>query len=310
MSHNLQFSWNANPVSDCGYRVYYRRKGEPAYQDFTELTTSATISNVPAGSYECKIKSTCCDGTEGDELPFGKNTWNKIAASALVVELPGGNAVEITLTPTLPVVYDIYLTGHVSVTNGGTTSTIPFGGVIPAGSTVVTFLIEDGGGNTVYLNPGDALGAVTLTMFTEDYNVSQIGNIENFDSGLTPDHTKPYFSVIPSWNGSPLELPSFFLKSYDPDGNGGGVLTFEFILDQLHGSVSSVDILIKDPGIANTEIGSVTVPLDTLGLNSFDITVTADPTGTQIAPDVYLVVEAVNTVTTQSLGTKRLCVVL
>lgn len=307
MSHNLSLTWNA-PASapSCGYRVQYRRSGQPSYTTTTSLLPSLTVSNVTYGCYEGNISSNCCSGDYSTPVPFGVNAYNEITISS--ADGPG-DTVEITITPAQWLSYQTYVTGTVTISTSPA-EVISFNQILASGLSNTVFTLQDPGGGDYILPPGAIVSSIVITGITEHFGTI-LGSIQNLDPIATPLYSQPYYDTIPVWNGSPLSLPSFILSDFTPDGNGGGVLDFQFILSSINVSIPNVTINIVDSSLSpNQIIGTAIVPMTTLGLNSFSVTVTASPGGESIGPSSAVEVHAINPLSGTQLDLKKLCVIL
>ena len=289
MAQSLTILWHPPvPNPTCNYIVAYRAKSAASYT-FVDTTSSTSgvnslvVPGMPPACYEGFVQSNCC----GDNLSdlthsyWGINAWQPMYFNISFDIFTHGFLVTATSVYSNP--YSVLVSGSfVATTTSGGTS-VPFSFTYTAGSTIYTgsFGTAPGGMSTTY-------SGITATMSPVFDNG---GNLQQRDAVSTPQYFGFYNTsgctsgstsgcTAPTWNGSPILLPSFTLDGFnvtseDTMGNPiGGQLLVSWIQSATFGGgsgiYSSITFQIYD-STGTTLQGTVTVPYGVAGLNNASI---------------------------------------
>jgi hypothetical protein len=260
---NLVINWNSPvPQPECGYEINYRRNYDPAYTSVNTsgATSGNTVSEVikfPA-CYEGYIQSDCCSENLSEQVGFGYNAYSTFTLS--IIASPNGYY-QATITSTVTNPYPTLIKGTFDATTSGGTGTI-FQLIYPAN----------------VLNNTQTFGSFTPGSYTvsnlnvnfNEANFDQGGQLQQFDSVFTPPYTKLYWVNNTSgatWNGSPIELPSFILRAFNVTAvdTGGSPLQGNLLISWISGSLyhnavspyDRVTFKVYDPDL--TLMGTTTV---------------------------------------------------
>jgi hypothetical protein len=292
MAQSLIITWTAPiPLPSCNYVVAYRAKDVASY---TYVNTSGNTSGINSLSilgllpacYEGFVESFCCKDSYSDATTsrWGVNTYQPLYPTISVL----GSARTFSITLTAPyanpyaMLCSVFVAAYTvdTVTSFTATYSVTF----PAGATSYTFTEFNGS-----IDP--------TTIITERY-ISPISPV--FDNGGTLQqrdavNTPQYFAfyntsgctsgttsgcTAPTWNGSPIVLPSFTLDGFnvtavDTMGNPiAGNLLVSWVQSGTFGGGSgiyhTITFQIFD-STGTTLQGTVTVPYGVAGLNNASI---------------------------------------
>lgn len=280
MSQSLIISWTSPiPSPACGFTAAYRANGIPSYTTInTSGNTSGETISIPSLSpacYEGYIESNCCGTSLSANSPFGVNSWQPLYANLVY----GQTTVTLNITTAYPNPYNSIISGGlVFVTSGGTTVR-PFTLHFPAGTTIIS------GSDTKYSD----VATITISAITPSFDNG--GALQQYDSVATPQYFQFYNTsgctsgstsgcTIPSWNGSPIVLPSFILRAFNvtaTDISGTKVIAGDIIVSWIQhfvyqggsGIYSHVTFNVYDPD--TSLMGSITIPAGQVGLNTVTI---------------------------------------
>lgn len=281
LSQSLIITWTApTPNPSCGYSTVYRANGNPFYTSInTSGNTSGGTISIPSlapACYEGYVDSNCCNGNVSVNSPFGVNAYQPIFVNLTWI---GGFNYTIYISTYYPNPYDVRVSGFFTSTSG----TTHYDGVLPAGTTTISITIGGSGGPVS-----------SYTQARADYYFDNGGALQQYDSVSTPQYFQFYNTsgctsgqtsgcVSPSWNGSPLTLPSFILRAFnvttvDTNGNAlAGNLLISWIQDYVYnggtGIYSGIIFRVLDDD-DDSVMGTITVPFGQPGLNTATIPLT------------------------------------
>ena len=193
----------ASPPADCGYKVKYRKNGASSY---TEVNTSgSTVSAVISAPccIEGTVQGDCCDGNLSTTVPFGINSYSQIFVDIQVSNTPSLHY-KAVITTEYPNPYRTVIAGTFRTTGGGG-QTLNYQITFPANSTEATVTII--GITPVSIN--ETIGNIIINTLAPQFDNS--GQIQLYDSELTPDYFQYIATSGYTWEGSPSVLPSFIL---------------------------------------------------------------------------------------------------
>jgi len=270
--------WTAPiPYPSCNYNLYYRPKN---YYLYSALTTSGFTSggssySIPLTSpacYEGYIQSNCCSNSFSPNVPFGVNYYQQLFTN--ITTLGAQKEFLVNITTANPNPYNTVVSGNFYAITTSGSSLIPYSVTYPAGSTSASIPVP----GYVY-NSGTTSGN-TITSLLPQFDNG--GALQQNDSLLTPQ----YFAYIPTsgftWSGSPLDLPSFTLDTFNVTATNAssgivtaGQLNFSWIYDFVYsgGAIpyNVVNLSIYDQS-ANL-MGTVITNTGTLGLQNATINI-------------------------------------
>lgn len=276
MEKTLSLTWdNPIPHPDCGYKAFYRRKGDSEY---TEIDTSGSTSgttNIVAqlsapANIEGYITSDCCSGSESVGAPFGINSYSPFNVD--VVNNTIDQQYIATVSSEYPNTYRTLIQGTFQSTIDGT---VPFGVIYPSGSTSTDFIIDTA-------SPAAVVSNIVVTSYSSIFDYG--GQLQQFDPFTTPPYFEFYWDGTTgvTWNGSPSSLPSFTLDAFniteqDEDENAlQGNLLISWVYDSLYGDGESpynlITLEVFDPG--NNSLGEVVLNASPLGVRNSAIVLT------------------------------------
>jgi len=270
---------NPTPAPDCGYKAWYRRKGDTSYSTATtsgstsgETSIGITVS-APA-CYEGYVKSDCCNNNLSLAAPYGVNAYSPVDVAVEVATVSEELVFQATITSTYANPYDVLIGGTFNDTSISGTTTIAYTATYPAGSITATVTLV---GTPV--TSEDVISAVTITAIAPVFDNG--GTLQQYDAVYTPSYFQFYDGSTSgvTWDGAPTTLPSFTLDDFnitaiDLNGNAtAGRLLCSWIQHSLYGDAESpynyITLQVKDAD--NVIIGSLlTTPL-ILGLINISI---------------------------------------
>ena len=223
---NLIITWTAPvPLPDCGFIINYRRNYDSTY---TAISTSGTTSGntysvevEAAACFEGYIQSNCCSDNLSINTGFGVNSYQPLTIDATIMD----TQITDTGTSEFPNPYDVVVSGDAYITTLGVPSTVPVSGTYPAGSTEYVIFETTA--------PFTVLNGFTVNSIVPVFD--QGGALQQYDSVNTPPYFQFYWDQNTSgttWNGSPLDLPSFILREFNitTQSPGGDVLAGNLLI--------------------------------------------------------------------------------
>lgn len=283
---NLIVTWiEPSPYPICNFVTSYRRNYDPQY---TDINTSGSTSGTTSGStsilvstpanYEGYMRSNCCSNNFSDQRPFGVNAYVQFSISISVVT----NNYTATINSPYGNPYPTLLTGTFRA-NGNLLS---YTTTYPANTT--------SGTTTLFLaTSGSAITNTSVTTVAPVFD--QGGALQQFDSVNTPPYFQFYWNGNTSgttWAGSPLDLPSFILRTFNVTAvsPGGDVLAGNLLISWIAGSVyqsgvspyNEVIFKVYDPD--TSLMGTATVPVTSLSTGLLTATIPIVKTTNTIGP--------------------------
>lgn len=289
MSQTLNILWSTpTPLPQCGYVTNYRPNGNPFYIPVNTVNTSGSTSGISSVSipglspacYEGYVQSNCCASQLSVNVPFGINSYQPFYLNVATI----GNTWNVIGTSAYPNPYPTLVTVTFYYQINGTPYTVTGSGTYPANVTTASVLITNTPG-------GSVLNYIVVNNMSPIFNKG--GSLQQFDSVSTPAYFQFYNTsgctsgttsgcTSPVWNGSPLNLPSFILRSFivtttDASGNAlVGNLQIQWIQNSVYnagtGIYNSIIFTVYDPN--GTSMGSIIAPFGVPGFNSAIISIT------------------------------------
>lgn len=273
---NLIINWSSPvPFPACEFITTYRRSQDPFYNTInTSGTTSGSTSSfyvVAPACYEGYIQSNCCGDNLSDQSYFGVNSYSPVSVNIRVQASPLSFIADITSSYGNS--YNTIITGTYNASTSGATN-LPFSITYAAGLIVTHQVLSQTPANAAV-----TVSNIVISSISAVFNNG--GALQQYDSVNTPPYFGFYNGSIPTWNGSPITLPSFILRQFTvttQDQSGiplGGDLIISWIQDSLYnnatGIYTQVTFNIYDSSTAL--IGSTVYPLTHIGLNQCTVSI-------------------------------------
>ncbi len=283
---NLIVTWiEPSPYPGCNFLTSYRRNYDPAY---TTITTSGSTSGTTSGStsisvsapanYEGYMVSNCCSSNLSDQRPFGVNAYSQFSIAVAVI----GNNYVATINSAYGNPYPTLLSGTFRA-NG---NLISYSATYPANVT---------SGSTALFTASSGSTITSTSVTTVAPVFDQGGALQQFDSVNTPPYFQFYWDGNTSgttWIGSPLDLPSFILRTFNVTAVSpiGDVLAGNLLISWIAGSVylggvspyNEVIFKVYDPD--TSLMGVATVPITSLSTGLLTATIPIVKTTNTIGP--------------------------